>query len=219
MNCTEAQGWLQRQLDGEPVAPRAALDAHLAECSSCRERFVAAERLARGLDLRRLPPAAPDLADRIVRRVQADARARRVRRLVVGLALAAGLLLAVGLLRRGGGPPVERPGRVAVRRELPLSSLQKELGEAGQAVVALTRRTADETVTRTRMLLPEVPLPAPPPVAPTAKVGPDAAEQSLRDVGRSVTSGLEPVTNSARRALSLFLRELPGGSAGPKSGS
>jgi hypothetical protein len=218
MNCTEAQGWLQRQLDGEPVAPRAALDAHLAECPSCRELFAAAERLTTGLRLRHLPAAPPNLVDRIVHRVQADTRARRARRLVVGLALAAGLLLAVGLFRRGGGPPVERPEAVAVRREVPPPSLQKELGEAGQAVVALTRRTADETVTRTRMLLPEVPLPAPPP-APTAKVGPGAAEQSLRDVGKSVTSGLEPVTNSARRALSLFLRELPGGAAERKSGS
>ncbi len=32
---------------------------------------------------------------------------------------------------------------------------------------------------------------------------------SLREAGQNVSSGLEPVANSARRAVNLFLRELP----------
>src|SRR5437773_11036200 len=99
MNCDEAQHWLQRQLDGEPVTERAALEAHCAACPACRERFVAAERLIAGLRLRQTPGLPFGLSERIVRRVLHDGRRkRRVRRLAVGVALAASLLLAVGLV-------------------------------------------------------------------------------------------------------------------------
>src|SRR5881275_2992451 len=119
MNCSDVQVWLQGRLDGEPVAERAPLEAHLAGCPACRELLAAAERLTTGLRLRQ-PPAPPaELTERIVGRLRAGAR--RARRLAVGLALAASLLVAVGLVARGRRPPVAPPGQVAVRRELPPS--------------------------------------------------------------------------------------------------
>ena len=41
---------------------------------------------------------------------------------------------------------------------------------------------------------------------------------SLRETGESVTAGLEPVADSARRAVGLFFRELPPMEANPKTG-
>jgi hypothetical protein len=40
----------------------------------------------------------------------------------------------------------------------------------------------------------------------------------LREAGEGVGDGLEPVTNSARRAVDLFLRELPPMDLGANSG-
>src|SRR5438445_5116458 len=95
MNCSDAQALLQRQLDGEPVTERAALDVHLAACAGCRELFGLADRLTAGLRQRRLPDPPADLTERIVTRVLRQRRGRR--RLLVGVALAASVLLAVGV--------------------------------------------------------------------------------------------------------------------------
>jgi hypothetical protein len=47
----------------------------------------------------------------------------------------------------------------------------------------------------------------------------EAAAPSLRETGRGMTAGLEPVARSARRAVNLFLRDLPtGAGADDKSG-
>ena len=37
----------------------------------------------------------------------------------------------------------------------------------------------------------------------------DTPTRSLREAGQGVSAGLEPITNSARRAFDLFLREVP----------
>ena len=91
------------------------------------------------------------------------------------------------------------------------------MAEAGSAVAALTTRTADETVAKTKVLMPVMTDPSlaaldldPSPLDPSAR--------SLRDAGEGVTAGLEPVTDSARRAVGLFLRELPPMDAHPKTG-
>ena len=152
MNCSEAESMLQRQLDGEDVAERAALDAHVAACPGCRERFAAADRLTAGLR-RRAPAVGPaDLTDRIVARVREERRRGRRRRfagvaLASGVLLAASVLLALGILTQGRKAPGGPPAPVTVQNA---PSVQEQFGEAGQAVVALTLRTADETVGRTR---------------------------------------------------------------------
>jgi hypothetical protein len=81
--------------------------------------------------------------------------------------------------------------------------------EAGSAVASLTRRAADETVGQTRLFLPEA-IPAPPlttsePMQPVL----DPPTESLRQAGQGMTAALDPVTTSARRAFSMFMREAP----------
>ena len=74
-------------------------------------------------------------------------------------------------------------------------------------MTSLTRRTADETVGQSRLLLPEV-IPVPPlttsePMQPVI----EPPTESLRQAGQGMTAALDPVTSSARRAFSLFLRD------------
>jgi hypothetical protein len=71
--------------------------------------------------------------------------------------------------------------------------------------VALTSRTADEAVGRTRGLLPRVSGP----IAPRAEDLLGAPARTLRGTAAGVTSGLAPLTDSARRAVGLFFRDLP----------
>jgi hypothetical protein len=86
--------------------------------------------------------------------------------------------------------------------------LHRRIEEAGLAVVALTRKTADETVGQTKFLLPVS--------IPHTAVG-DAQEleqalgppaRSLREIQDGMSAGLEPVATSARRAVGFFLREI-----------
>jgi hypothetical protein len=91
----------------------------------------------------------------------------------------------------------------------PPPTLRESVADAGTAVVDLTRRTADETVGQSRLLLPEpVARPAwPDPEEVPPEVEP--AARSLREASQGAASGLEPVASSARRAIGLFLREVP----------
>ena len=80
-------------------------------------------------------------------------------------------------------------------------------------MAALTNHTAGETVESTRWLVPKVSAPELP------KVDLESIEPAtgpLREAGEGVSAGLEPVTNSARRAFGLFLRELPPMDEAPK---
>jgi predicted anti-sigma-YlaC factor YlaD len=209
MECVEAHELMQRYLDGDPAAlDRPDLAAHLALCPDCREWYAAAQSLLDGL--RHLTPPQPlaGFAGRVCRQVVAERRrAARARRLLAMSAVAASLLLVGAILYLGS--PREHPGNnIAQRRGLQPGagppSLQRSLEEAGLAVVALTRRTADETVNETKLLLPVS--------LPQAAVA-DAREleqalqppaQSLREIQEGMSAGLEPVATSARRAVGLF---------------
>jgi predicted anti-sigma-YlaC factor YlaD len=218
MNCPEAQAWLQRRLDGE-APDGAALEGHLAACPACREAHAAAQRLLDGLRRRVAPQPPADLVGRIVTGVLADRARRRLRRRLLygaGLstALAAAVLLAVWLVSparpRPGGTDSGTVAGGSVPPKAAVPSLQDQVSAAGLAVAALTRRAADETVGTTRLLLPDVSLPAarePEPAAPA----PGDSARSLQEVKQGVSAGFEPVATSARRAFSLFFRELPGG--------
>jgi hypothetical protein len=86
-------------------------------------------------------------------------------------------------------------------------SLRENVEEATSAVASLTRRTAGETVEQGRLLLPAVSLPAPEQAALAEPLEPPV--ESLRQAGQGVTTSLAPVTTSARRAVDLFLRDIP----------
>lgn len=211
-DCTASERVLLDRLDGAPVAGLAALKHHLATCAACRQLHAAAGRLEDGLRLLPRPVAPPGLTDRIVAAVLADQNLVSVRRWPQkarrALALAAGLLLMFFLAgeqrtRNLVLPPAREPGASGN------VSLRASVAEAGSAVVNLTARTADETVGQTRLLVPVV-ASAPPPLDDPMNLGSvEAPMKSLYGAGQGVSSGLEPVTKSARRAFGLFLREIP----------
>lgn len=243
MNCTESQDILQRRLDCQEITDHAALSQHLAECADCRLLHAAAGQLEVGL--RKMPPLMLplNLRTNIVAAAVKERAARRRQRIVLGMALAATILLAVwvevlasessdGVARNpfrkmrdfvaglfSKEPATERvlrfnatyPGGIANPSSLfeeKTPSLRDSMAEAGTAMVSLTRRTADETVEQTRILTEVLPMPMnvfeavpPMPEQPIAS--------ALQETSQRVATGFEPVTNSARRALSMLLRESP----------
>jgi hypothetical protein len=244
MNCPECQDLLQRRLDGDLPPARTALDGHLAECAECRARHIAAQRLADGLRLlpRPVPPAG--LAQRIVSRALEQRRTDRAwrRRTWTAAAVAAGLLLLVlagyqlnrsgvfddpggrGSASREGATPRAKKTARARHDHAPGGKggpfLNETIQEAGTAALALTRRTAGETVAQARRLLPGSTLTLPP-LKPETPLTPalDPSAESLRQAGQGMTAGLRPVAASARRAFGLFLREIAPMNPEPQSGS
>ena len=187
------QDLLQEHLDGDrPDAPA------LPE-SADRD---ALRRLLAGLD--RLAPSPPpaDLAARIGASLHQEARRRRRWRFApaVGLVAAASLLLVLGT--RLAWPVREEapPPNVVVRAE----PFRDSLGRAGTALSSLTTRSAESTVENTSSLLPLVNAPTLPPM-PTL----EPSVEPFVEASAGVTTGLAPVTDSAQRAVRLFLRDLP----------
>jgi len=233
MNCPESQDLWQWRLDGKPPADAAALEEHLAGCSACRELHAAARRWEQVFRAADRPVAPAGLGDRIVDRFLSERRSglRWRRRAVVAAALAACFLGVVALGSRlwfAGPRPVPVPLPVAKeypRRDAPsprlaesehrppagpaAPSLDESVKDAGSALVALTRRTAHETLGQGRLLLPNV---SPPMARPRPDLWQQTVEQpalSLREAGAGVSTGLEPVADSARRAVDMFLQEIP----------
>jgi hypothetical protein len=235
MNCTDCQERLQARLDGEGV-PADEIAAHLATCPECRELEAAARRMQAGLRLLTPPVPPGGFAERVTAGVLADRRRRVRRRLAfVGVvtALAASVLVVLFIAPGDDGRTpagwVKReyyavrehyfPWTLSDRSlpQLPLSvpppseeapapSLNDNMAEATSAVASLARRTADETVSNGQLLVPTVPLPMTEPEVLGPPLEPPA--QSLREAGHGVALGLEPVTNSAVRALDLFRRDM-----------
>ena len=135
----------------------------------------------------------------------------------MGAALAASLLLvALGgyfwtrtgdsnATPSGTNPPVA--SSEPVKTPAP-PSIRDSVAEVGSAVASVTRRTAGDTVEQALQWLPTVPTPA---LSESSVLEQtlDPPARSLREAGQGVSAGFEPVTSSARRALDLFLREIP----------
>jgi hypothetical protein len=215
MTCHDCQELLQQWLDGETVADPA-LAAHLAACEECRALHAAAQRLQAGVRLLPLPLPPAELATRVVCLVLAQQRAARRRRftLAAAVAVAAAVLLAIFvgyvLPSRDEGTPLP-PQNIAEqqpeqRRQQEAVSLRESMTDIAQ----LTLRRADETL---RTLLPGANATETTPSPMSSPVDP------LREAGSSVSAGLEPVADSARRAWNLLLRELPPRRAEDKRGS
>jgi hypothetical protein len=221
MNCRECQDILQRRLDGATVAPDAALERHLAECPLCRERHAAARRLLEGLRTLPRPTPPPGLAARIAAAAVRDRQRRRIRvrrSLYVTAALAASILLMLLAAYYFDFPrPREHPdnnGPVARKNEVPppVPEVEKKpkaapKEEAPGRLAALTGRLADKTLDQAKVLwsvanpvegVPMGELPNVPELEPPAK-----------QAKQEVSEGLQAVTQSARRALDYFTRELP----------
>jgi hypothetical protein len=225
MNCDDCRQRLQLRLDGKDGVGDD-LETHLVHCSSCRELDAAARRLLAGLLTAPAPTPPAGLAERIVAGVLADRRRRRRRPVLAAgaLALAASLVLAVWLGHHPAGGSSNGPTVVAVepspsmpKQDEPVPpSLNDHVAEATSAVTSLARKTADETVSNGQLLVPSVPLEMPAEEALAPALDPPA--QSLRETGHGVANGLEPVAASARRAIDLFLRDIPPMNPEAKSG-
>jgi anti-sigma factor RsiW len=211
---------LQQTLDGAPSADRSALERHWRECPTCRELLAATERLQRGLRLLTFPQPPANLTARITASVLADRRTQQGRRLrrYAGLAFLAAACFLVALLTRpfwagrpSNGPvlnpaPTERAEKTKPEPTAP--RLRDSVAEVGTAVASLTARTAAQTWEPTRKLLPSLPEPTlPKMVSPPL----DSLAVPMGEAALGVREGLEPVTQSARRAVDLFLRDLPAG--------
>jgi hypothetical protein len=223
MTCADCQELMQQRLDDRSLPDQADLDAHLAACPECRSRNSAAFILEQGL--RQLVPTAPPvgLSDRIVASVLAEQRsALRLRRRVLAVAAVAATLLTVAVIGRFW-PHVEeseptptndsnlvqdaKPTDTLGESHAPGQSLRESVAEAGDAVADLTLGKTGDTVRPAWSWWSEVfKSPSGDGQAPAALEPP---AQSLREAGNGVSAGLEPVTDSARRAFNLFLREIP----------
>jgi hypothetical protein len=221
MNCTEFHDLLQRRLDGDTIAERGEIATHAAACADCRAWLAVVQRLETSLHALPRPILPIGSADKIVASVLADQRARRWQRYTVRTvgAMAAAVLIAVLLGQwmgkrepDGAVSSISRSAQV-VQATVPQREQERigpSLRESVTGVAQLTIHTADETV---RTFLPDTRANDPKPSPLTASV------TSLREAGNSVTTGLEPVADSAKRALNLFLREVPPSRKNDKRGS
>ena len=215
MNCTACQEQLAQMLDGTEPGDRNGLDEHLRGCADCRAYDDAARRLRAGLKL--LRPAEPpaDLGARLVRAVQEQQRQlrrRARRRLVIGLAVAASVLVVVAIRywpdkttqtpnvpevvkKPEPTPPVDDQANVTPRQSVKA---------AVDAVAFLTSDTTSRTVEETKRLIPLVEPTLPPMSWEPAIPMPTLA---LREAGHGVGEGLEPVATHAKKAVGLLRRE------------
>jgi predicted anti-sigma-YlaC factor YlaD len=205
MSCERCDEWVQEVLDG--VEPNGELIEHLVCCPACRELYESAVTLAEGA--RRLPrPMAPEgLTDCIVLAVRADRRRRQGHRRTWGraAALAAAVLLAL-FIAGPRTPRTQESTHVAgTTNPEPPPSLRETVVTAGSAVVDRARRQMGEAVESTLSMLPSLDEAVPP-----MDVDPplESTPRPLLEAGQGVTTGLEPVAGSARRAVALFLRDL-----------
>ncbi len=217
-NCHDFQDWLQAELDTIPVLPAGreccSPPEPLAACPACERLQAASRRLKQGLRLLSPPPVPAGLLDRVLSEVLTDRR-RRQRwrfRLAGALALAASVLV-IALAGQFLPRPVSQAPRsadhtVVVRPAPPaVPSIRDTVTEAGSAVAGLTAWTVDQAVDRTRLLLPPMDDSLLPPMGLQQPLEPPA--RSLVEAGQEVSAGLEPITDSARRAIALFRRDLP----------
>jgi predicted anti-sigma-YlaC factor YlaD len=191
LNCRESLDWLQRRLDGAGLGMPASVAEHARDCADCRGRIQAANQLFAGLGTRsaRYMPT-PPMTERIIRAVERDRRQLRLRRwAAVGTALAAAIVLAVWLSNAGH----RNTGS-------PAMSLRQSAADAGEAVVAISKRAVNETVGESRLLVPQLEMPK------IVNSSLALATAPIENTGRNMADGLAPVANSARRAVNLFFR-------------
>jgi len=217
-HCDRCDVWLQEMLDGNE--PDGAVLEHLAGCPACRALYESAVGLRRGLAL--LPPPEPpaSLEDRVVAAVLSDRRRRARRRhfIIRAAALAATVLVVILIAeRRAPVPPPPKPVPVVKGPEESGPSLRQTVSLAGSAVADLTARRVDEALETTRLLWPKVEPGSLPTMDMASTLEPTA--KPLQTATQGVSAGLEPVAGRARRALALFVRDVPAGGLLSKPGT
>jgi hypothetical protein len=208
MNCHEWQAHWQALLDGDAAGDGDAdWRAHWKDCPACRELSDAAERL--WISLRQAPqPVPPPLfLENVLSAVRREQHVHRRRRLWMGVGIClAAALVVFGIVRLFF--PAEPGQRIAATSPAvpPPPSLESELADARSATVDFSRRVAQDTMRQAALFLP----PADRwPAFGTGVAADETTTMQVREMGRTVSSSLEPVTSSTRRAFDMFRRLLP----------
>jgi hypothetical protein len=210
---------LQQVLDGELPADSLDTEMHAAGCRVCRERIRAARLLLAALSEPAEPVCVPvDLTSTILAGVRADRRRRARQRAFVavsGLAVAASVVLAVWW--SGGFRGGERPGRPDVVRHQPPARtpepapaprpmrINDEIARAGEALRDSSRTITEPAASGSKVFASFTNalarLPGNPAVADL-----EPARRSLAEIPVAAAAGLEPVTDSAQKALNRLLK-------------
>jgi anti-sigma factor RsiW len=221
MNCGDCQDLIQMHLDGLELTEQTVLELHLASCPTCRVLHLAAGRLQQGLRLLAAPAPPRGLAGQIAARLLAEYKARNRRRHRIGYAAAAAVLLGLVLSARflwfpAGSDRSLITAEMIVKVEQikpPINpvvhgpTVRDSMSEVGSMMVSAATRTADATVVESRLLLQLVPSPSLPTLPAASTL--EAPTLPLREAGQEVSEVLAPVADSAKRAVGLFLRDLP----------
>ena len=220
--CAAARESLQNRLDGDESPESVSVREHRSQCADCRALEAASRLLLAALP--NLCPASPsvEFADRVLAADRVEPYRPWFKRRwtwVGGLTLAASVLIAVFALTREDRTPLDTgrlvviapqpqpPATAKVPEEKPVP-LRDSLQEASSAVASLTRKaTADSfglklpkwTIAKGRM-------------DPIANVEPPPA--SIQDMRHIASSGIAPITDSAKRAFDVFWREFGPGTDG-----
>jgi hypothetical protein len=219
MNCREFIDRLQQDLDANSPPAGPDVEQHVRDCTACAALHAAARRMVAGLRLSKPESPPAGLHSRITSAVRRDIRRRRLaRRGLLATALAASVVVAIvgrsyfaNRVQPASDSSLAHGGSIRPTTNAPpdgqrgAPELRSAVVEAGEAVASLTTRTADETVDQTRILFPMVPSP----LANLDLVAPEAPTRPLREAGENLTAALSPVATSARRAVDLFLRDVP----------
>lgn len=209
---------LQLVLDGE--LPAAALDAdpHLTACAACRERIAAARLVMSALARPAETSVPPGLTDAVLSAVREDRYARIRRRSYlwttgVIVAIAASLLFLSWFTSPVPEPIVPVPFRpeAHVQPKPPEAPeprpvrIGDELSKVGQAL-----REASKPITEPVGAAPQIIVKLTDtltrPIAPTPAFEP--ARKSLVELPDAARAGLEPITGTAQKAFSRFLRDV-----------
>lgn len=215
-DCQIARASMQNRLDGNAQPELETVQLHRAQCADCKALNDAARLLIESMPA--LGKESPDsrFADRVLAQFPAPARLPWYKRRftwAAGFALAASVLIAVLVIVREQRQalafckvaiapvraPIEPPINVKVA-EKPVP-LRDSLQEASAAVSALTRKAANDNF---GFKLPKWSL-------ANTKVNPLPNPDSmaaLQQVRHSAQQTIAPITDSTRRALDAFWREL-----------
>jgi hypothetical protein len=236
--CRATVELLQRALDGDASAEALDADAHPGACPTCRERLRAARVLLAALAVPAAPVVVPSgFADRVLGAMKADRRARSRRRVfaaVGGLAVAAAVLVGVWFIVNANGetkPDQPQPKGFVKQPELPEAPAPREKPEPAPDPRPLrirdTLASAGQTLTETPKPIADSVAVAPklfdaltgPFTMPTTPAAADLepARKSIAELPQAARTGMEPVTDTAQKALGRFLRDV--GSVQPKPNS
>ena len=196
--CDRFANLVQAALDRD--RPLSDLDTdHVIQCEACRDLAAAARMLSANLEPLSSIAVPADFIERIVPVVAAErSRERLLRRgVMAGLASLAATVMAVFFgIPRGQDPAVaiQEPASSALIKPPPV---EHSLREAGLAFANLTKRTAQESIAPARNLLKTIDWDDEPTAAP-----------QLPKESASPVETVAPITNTARRAIDLFIRDV-----------